>query len=139
MSSSQGISSTAFDMCGLGCLGHPDTDHVRCSNCKSQGALDKYGKPAYANFHYGIRFGAVEKCPTCNGRGQHHKDKNLKEFIKRILDENPNIDPTKETDFFRRKVWEGFFSESDSEELDTVEIDSVLYETISEKISEEVI
>ncbi len=134
MSSSQGISSTAFDMCGLGCLGHPDPDHVRCSNCDSQGALDRNGKPAYVNDHYGIRFDAVEKCPRCNGKGQH---KSLKEFIKRILDENPNIDPTKETDFFRRKVWEGFFSEFDFEELDTVEIDSILYETISEKISKE--
>lgn len=127
--SSQGISSTKFDELGLGCLGHPETDFIRCSKCDSQGALNQYGKPAYQNFHYGIRFDAVEKCPKCDGLGQH---KSLKEFIKRILQENQNIDPTKETDFFRRKVWEQF-----PEMDDTVEIDSVLYETISEKISEE--
>lgn len=128
--SSQGISSTEYDMLGLGCLGKTDPDHVRCTNCDSQGALDQYGKPAYANFHYGIRFDAKSKCPTCNGAGQH---KDLKKFIKRILDENQNIDPKKETDFFRRKIWEEYFSGYDFEELNTVEIDSVLYETISEE------
>ena len=40
-------------------------------------------------------------------------------------------------DFFRRKVWENLFSIIDFEEMNTVEIDSVLYETISEKISKE--
>ena len=131
---SLGISGTPFDMLGLGCLGDTEPDHVRCSNCDSEGALDRNGKPAYANFHYGIRFDAVEKCPRCNGKGQH---KSLKKIITRILDENPNIDPTKETDFFRRKVWEELFTIIDFEEMDTVEIDSVLYETISEKISKE--
>jgi hypothetical protein len=125
--SSQGISNTKFDELGLGRLGHPEPDFVRCVNCDSQGALDQYGKPAYQNFHYGIRFDAKSKCPKCDGLGQH---KSLKEFIKRILQENQNRNPTKETDFFKRMVWREF------PESDSVEIDTVLYDTISSERDE---
>ena len=66
----QGITGTEFDDLGLGIFANPDPDHKRCERCDAQGAINAQGHPAYRNFHYGIRFNAVKKCPECRGTGQ---------------------------------------------------------------------
>lgn len=64
------IKQTPFDDLGLTPMEPIDIGFEICQFCDAQGALDKYGRPAYKNDHYGIRFDAVIKCPCCRGEGQ---------------------------------------------------------------------
>ena len=68
------------------------------------------------------------KCPRCDSRGQY---KSAIEFLKRILKEHAEKNPTKETDFFRRKMWQEF------PKMSTVLVDAMLYDAISEHMSRE--